>query len=125
MGMTWAYPPPAAPPTKTDAGNHGDFTDVGGRLGTPSTPTNAIPMLQTFHPEGGSLRWLPETGEGVDLQVGRQRLHQADGHRALALTQRGGGDAVTNTHKCFNHSTHHFPKRTDAAAIQNEEMSLS
>lgn len=57
--------------------------------------------MLTFNPKGGSLGRLPEAGEGVELQVGRQGLDQADGHGALPLAQRGGGDtAPTKKRHC-------------------------
>lgn len=46
--------------------------------------------LLTFHPKGGSLGGLSQTGEGVELEVGGQSLDQADGHRAFTFAQWSG-----------------------------------
>lgn len=46
--------------------------------------------LLTFNPKGGSLGRLSETGEGVELQVGRQGLDEANGHCAFTFTKWGG-----------------------------------
>lgn len=47
--------------------------------------------MLTFNPEGGSLGGLPETGKGIELQMGRQGLNQANGHCTFAFAQWGGG----------------------------------
>lgn len=49
-------------------------------------------VWQTFDPEGGSLGRLSETGEGVELQMGRQGLDEANGHCAFTFAKWGGGD---------------------------------
>lgn len=46
--------------------------------------------MLTFNPKGGSLGRLSEAGEGVELQVGRQRLDEAHGHSAFAFAKRSG-----------------------------------
>lgn len=48
--------------------------------------------IGTFHSKRGSLGRLPQTGEGVDMQVGGQRLHQSDGDCTLPFSKRGGRD---------------------------------
>ena len=53
-----------------------------------------VPVVtsSTFNSKSWSLRRLPETGKGVDIQVCSQCLHEPNCHCAFPFTKRGGCD---------------------------------
>lgn len=54
--------------------------------------TSLVVKESTFHSKSGALGRLPQAGEGVDIQVSGQCLHESNGDCTLPFSEWGGCD---------------------------------